>query len=293
MALDGKDLNLVLALVRGRSLPEAAQRLGMDPSSVYRGLKRIEKGLGRTLFERSAQGMAPGELALQLAERAAAIEVELQAAAELLQAEGAALTGTLRIATNELLLHGLLLPLLPAFQALHPQLEIELLSGAGLVRLDRREADVALRGTDQPPEHLVGARLGRLHVALWAHPGYLARLPEGTPIEAMQWATPDADPELADYPSKRWRRTRWPGLQPRLRCDSLLATLGAVAQGAAVAVAPYLLAAPEWVNLSGRVDEAGSDCWLLTHPDLRARRRVQALFAFLREQAPARLAAGS
>lgn len=284
MEIDSKDLQWVLALVRGRSLPEAAQRLGVDPSSVYRGIKRIEKQLGRSLFDRSAQGMAATELALQLAERGAAIEAELQAAQELLQDERAALTGTLRITTNDVMLHGLLLPALAGWRALHPRLELELVASNELARLDRREADIALRGTLAPPEHLIGAKLGILRAALWAHRSYLARLPAGTPIEAMDWVAPDADSAMPEHPSKRWRRGAYPTVQPVLHVDSLLAAAQAIEAGVAIGVAPYFLmqGKPDLVDLSGPLDSVAPECWLLTHPDLRGLRRITAFFDYAR-----------
>ena len=47
----------------------------------------------------------------------------------------------------------------------------------------------------------------------------------------MAWATPDADVNLPDYPSRRWRQTRYSELVPRLRCDGILAVARAVQAG--------------------------------------------------------------
>jgi len=286
MPLDSKDLQWVLALVRGRSLPEAALRLGVDTSSVYRAIKRIEKQLGRALFDRSAQGMAPTELAERLAERAAAIEAELQAAHELLGEDARAPGGTLRITTNDLLLHGVLMPQLAGFRARHPRLDIELQVSNEPARLDRREADVALRGTNQPPPHLVGTRLGTMRVSLWASRGYLAGVAPGTPVDAMHWAAPEADPHLPDYPSRRWRRTHHPAARIALRCDNMLAVVRAIEAGVAIGVAPDAMLEQQhgMVRLEGPLDGIAPECWLLTHPDLRGLARVRAFFEYLRGQ---------
>jgi len=284
MPLGPRDLELVLALVRGRTLAEAGRRLGLDTSSVYRAVKKLEQRLGQPLFDRRRQGLAPGELALALAERAGAMEAQLDAARELLQDDAAALTGLLRVSANDLTLHGLLLPLLGPFVRAHPQLQLELLATNQRARLEQREADVALRGTASPPGHLVGVRLGVVRSALWAHRSYLDRLAPGTPVEAMAWAAPDADPNLPDYPSRRWRQARYPGLVPRLRCDGMLAVARVVQAGAAVGVAPHFLMAgqPGLVDLSGPLPEIDTELWLLTHPDMRHLRRVKAFFDFVR-----------
>lgn len=286
-ALAPRDLALVLALVRGRTLAEAGRRLGLDTSSVFRAVKKLEQRLGLTLFDRSRQGLVPGELALALAQRAEAVEAELEQARALLSGgDGQAVAGTLRVSCSDITLAGLLMPLLPAFTRAWPAVELELLASNQLARLDRREADVVLRGTRQPPEHLVGVRLGTLRSALWASQAYLDGLAPGTGPEAMAWATPDADPALPDYPSRRWRLARYPQLVPRLRCDGMLAVAQAVQAGVAVGVAPYFLMdrRPGLVDLSGHLPEVDTELWLLTHPDVRHLRRVKVFFDFVRQQ---------
>jgi len=280
-----RDLELVLALVRGRTLADAGRRLGLDTSSVYRAVKRLEQQLGLALFDRSRQGMTPSELALALAQRAEAIEGELDLARELLRGDEHALTGTLRVTANDVTLPGLLLPLLPAFHRAYPQLELELLASNRLASLGRREADVALRGTVKPPDHLVGARLGTIRSALWASRRYLGCLPAGTDPAAMCWASPDADESLPDYPSKGWRRSQYPQVVPQVRCDGMLAVAQVIEAGLAIGVAPCFLMQGKagLVNLSGPLPVMDLDLWLLTHPDVRHLRRVKVFFEFVRE----------
>ena len=62
--LDFEDLELVLALIRGKTLAGAAEKLKLDASTVFRSIKRIEADLGELLFERSKQGYLPTELLL-------------------------------------------------------------------------------------------------------------------------------------------------------------------------------------------------------------------------------------
>src|SRR6478672_2060213 len=162
------DLELLLALVRGRTLGGAAERLQVDASTVFRSVKRIEKDLGEMLFERGRQGYLPTDLALELASHAERIESQLQAAREAAFKSGGEPSGTLRITTTDTILHGLLLPVLGRFTAAHPRIELELVAANTLANLSRRDADVAIRATRKPPEHLVGTRLGTLHSAVFA-----------------------------------------------------------------------------------------------------------------------------
>ena len=65
--LSPTDLQAVLALQRGGNLAQAGERLGVDASTVFRTVQRIERGLGQTLFERSRTGYLPTELGQSLA----------------------------------------------------------------------------------------------------------------------------------------------------------------------------------------------------------------------------------
>src|SRR5690554_573830 len=113
-SLSAADLEVVLALARGRTLAQAAQRLGADASTVFRSLQKIEKNLGLRLFERSRQGYLPVEAAQEIAAHAERIEAELEAARAVLLAPGDDVTGRVRVSTTDSVLRGLVLPCLPA-----------------------------------------------------------------------------------------------------------------------------------------------------------------------------------
>lgn len=280
--IGSRDLELVLALVRGRTLAEGARRLQVDTSTVFRAIQRLEKELRQTLFERRRDGMVPNELALELARRGEAVEAQVEQARELLNADDRPMAGLLRITTTDTILKGLLLPVLPVFVQAHPQVELELVATNQVASLSRRDADIAIRPSMKPPEHLVGAKLGRIASALWASKAYLDANPSYRIPAQMDWAAPDDS--LAEHPSAKWRRSKFPGVVPRFRCNSILSIADLVEHGQAIGVAPAFLlqARPGIVNLSGAVDDLGVDLWALTHPDVRHLRRVKAFFDFLR-----------
>lgn len=283
-AIGAKDLALILALVRSRSLADAARRLGVDSSSVYRSLKQLEKSLRLTLFDRSPKGIVPGELALRLAERAEAIETQLSAAREMLVDDHSGVHGQLRVTSNDVMLSYLLMPLVAEFRRQHPRLEMQLLQSNALARLDRREADVALRGTRQPPPHLVGVRLGTVKSALWGLRTFLQAQDAGSDPSRLTWATPDAESALGDHPSRRWRMKTYPQACVGVRCEGILSVVNAIRCGAAIGVAPYfaMQGDDQLVDLSGHLPEVDIDLWLLTHPDMRHLRHVKAFFDFVR-----------
>jgi len=277
------DLELILALVRGRSLGGAAERLKVDASTVFRSIKRIEKELGELLFERSRQGYLPTELGRELAVHAEHIESQLQQARETAFKSGGEPAGVLRITTTDTILHGLLLPLLSRFTIAYPKIDLELVATNALANLSQRDADVAIRATRKPPEHLVGSRLGTLPSAVFAAQTYLDRHPQPLKLEDADWIA--LDESLADHPSVRWRRQRYPKVVPHYRCNSVLSVSGSVVWGLGVGVAPMFLLKdhPQVRIVDGPLDELQTDLWMLAHPDVRHLHRVKLLFEFLRE----------
>ena len=279
--LETADLEVTLALVRGRTLAAAAERLGVDASTVFRSLQRIERGLGRPLFERSRSGYVATELATQLAGHAEAMEVAVEAARSAAQAEPSQVSGTVRITTTDTVLHGLVAPTLPALREVHPLLVYELHAGSELASLTRRDADIAVRATQRPPPHLVGKRVGTLRVAVYAARKGAARARAAVEAGSADWIAPDD--ALPEHPSVAWRKRHHPKVEPRYRVNSILSVLELVALGLGVGVVPLFLAAErrDLVALSEPLESAETDLWLLAHPESRHLRRVAAVYGHL------------
>src|SRR5690606_20439622 len=152
--LSAADIEIVLALVRGATLAGAGERLGVDASTVFRGVQRIERGLGQRLFERTRTGYEPGELAHRIAQHAEEMEAALEAARSAAEATPARVSGSVRITTTDTLLHGLLAPALATLKDEHPLLHFELHTGNELASLTRRDADIALRRSEEHTSEL-------------------------------------------------------------------------------------------------------------------------------------------
>src|SRR5687767_9745433 len=102
--LSSPDLEAMLALTRTGTLALAGERLGLDASTVFRTLQRIEKGLGQRLFERSRTGYQASELAQELATLAEQMEAQLEAARSLAQLKPEQVSGSVRITTTDTIL---------------------------------------------------------------------------------------------------------------------------------------------------------------------------------------------
>lgn len=277
------DLEVMLALARAGTLASAGERLGVDASTVFRSLQRIERGLVRPLFERSRTGYLPNELATELTAHAEQIESALEAARSSVESAPASIAGSVRITTTDTLLHGVVAPALQGLSRTHPQLNFELHTGNELASLTRRDADIAVRATRRPPQHLVGKNIGPIRVALYAaRRGPVRSLAE---VEAGQvdWVAPDD--ALPEHPSVRWRKRHFPKVVPRHRVDSILSVLELVALGLGVGIVPLFLAQErkDVVRLTEPLEECETELWLLTHPEARHLRRVGLVYSHLAE----------
>jgi DNA-binding transcriptional LysR family regulator len=277
------ELAAVLALHRGGTLGAAAALLGVDASTVFRSLQRLEQRAHQRLFERSRRGYRATELGLQWAVHGERIEAELEAAGSLTRGKAGGVSGRVRISTTDTLLQGLLLPALHALAAKHPQLEFELDASNAPASLTRRDADIALRATRKPPEHLVGRALGAIQAAVFAKRPPHGALPAPPALADCPWIGPDE--ALPDHLSVRWRKRHLPKVVPRYAMHSVLGVLQAVQAGLGVGILPLFLAAGHdgLVALTPPLDECETQLWLLTHPESRHLRRISTVAAHLVE----------
>lgn len=277
--LSALDLEVVMGLVRSGTLAGAGERLGVDASTVFRTVQRVEKGLGQRLFERSRAGYQPSELAQELAVHAEQMEAHLELARSAAQTGPEQVAGIVRITSTDTFLHSLIAPAMRALQEVHPLLSYDLHAGNELANLTRRDADIALRATRRPPQHLVGKHIGPVRVALF---GPKKAAGQGaTALATTSWIAPDD--ALPEHPSVLWRKKHYPKVMPRYRVGSILTVAELVEQGLGIGILPLFLAGARTnlVQLTDVLDECQTELWLLTHTESRHLRRVSAVFSHL------------
>ncbi len=279
--LSAPDLEVVLALVRTQTLAEAGERLAVDASTVFRSLQRIEKGLGQRLFERSRTGYQPLELAQILATHGEQLEVQLESARSAAQAEPEQVSGSVRITTTDTILHGLVAPALKLLQSSHPLLSYDLHAGNELASLTRRDADIAVRATRRPPQHLVGKHVGPIRMAVFGSKKGGPKSFDAGVASKTGWVAPDD--ALPDHPSVTWRKKHFPKVLPRYRVNSILTVAELVGQGMGIGLLPVFLAQGrgDLRALTDTLDECQTELWLLTHTESRHLRRVSTVFTHL------------
>ena len=143
--IDWDDVRYFLAVARGGSVRAAAERLGVNHSTVLRRIAQLEERLGVHMFEKLPSGYrltAAGEEVLEFAE-------QMEASSHLLETRvfgrDESVRGLLRVTLAPPLATHLLMPDFADFARLHPDIEMEILSSGELANLTNREADVAIR----------------------------------------------------------------------------------------------------------------------------------------------------
>jgi DNA-binding transcriptional LysR family regulator len=280
--VNSTDLQIILATVRAGTISDAGRRLGIDGSTVFRAIQRLEKGLGQQLFARSRNGSRATELALKLAQHAERIEIELEGARTAIQQiQDGLVSGLVRLTTTDTVLHGLVFPVLTSLALAQPLLQFELATGNELTSLAKRDADIALRVTRQPPNYLIGKQIGKIRFALFGpRPDRMSDY-DTSNLARCDWVAPDD--ALPEHSSVLWRKQHHPSITPRHKVDSILSVTQAIASGLGIGLIPLFLTQErdDLVQLSEPIDECESQLWLLTHVESRHIPRVATVYAYL------------
>ncbi|WP_083260276.1 LysR substrate-binding domain-containing protein [Marinobacter sp. X15-166B] len=234
--MDWDDLRYIRALAATGTLAGAAGALGVNHSTVFRRLGRIERNLGVRLFERHREGLAltaAGEEAAASAER---LGIEVDELERRLAGRDQRPGGTVRLTTTDTLLTGVLGPVLAGFRRRYPAIRLEVTTGNPFLSLTRRDADIALRPTADPPETLVGRKIAEIATAVYGSPHYLEGAPALDLLAEHDWLAPDES--LAHLRSSRWLRRELPSVQPVQRCNSLVGLVALAEGGAGLAPLP-------------------------------------------------------
>lgn len=279
------DLRHLLAIGREGSLAGAARALGVNHSTVFRRLNSAEQRLGVRLFDRRPEGYAPTAAGEEVLRQAQRITESIEAIERAAVGRDFRLTGTVRLTTAANLAVDYVAPLLPEFLAVYPDVRVEIAVGDRDYDLARREADLALRATSQPPDYLVGRKVCELAWWVCASPTYLSRARAPLSMQHLgEHALIGAEASFLRLPIFGWLQARY-GDAPILARANDLNTMAALARaGLGLALLPSDQVRDGLTRVCPVEPAFPAALWLLTHPDLRRTARVRAFIDFLYER---------
>ncbi|TNE79660.1 MAG: LysR family transcriptional regulator [Gammaproteobacteria bacterium] len=275
------DLRYFRAVAECGSLNGARKKLGVNHSTVFRRIRGLEEKLGVRLFERRDARYhltGAGEALMVRAEQVAQAIDEVD---RLILGGDQTLEGTVRITCPDGFAYYELPPLLAEFQQHYPGIVVELLASSDDYNLSRMEADIALRATSEPPEHLVGRKLRTV-------PWYLYGRSDGLQADGGHLRLGDLagravigpDRSLLRLAPMQWLEKHADTFKVAARANSLMGMAAMARAGMGLALLPDDVA-PDLIPLGEFERRFESPLWLLTHPDLRSNARVQACNRFL------------
>jgi DNA-binding transcriptional LysR family regulator len=271
------DLGIIAALESAGSFTGAARLLGVAHTTVSRKLKELEAHFGARLADRRDDGVILTPEGERLLESARRIEAELAGLERDITGRDHRLTGHIKLTTADVLAW-LYMPAMTRFRARHPQIDLAVEVGSELRNLSRREAEVALRATNIPDDHLFGRQLGMLDFFPYVRANLAA---EPDPMPWLEYGNRDCS-----QPASRWLRRVHPTVRPQVGVPTPLMMYRAVDAGLGAGLVPSVLAeqSPQLVRLA---DEPAFSMaiWLLTPMELRQTARIRALFEAFTEGA--------
>jgi len=281
IAMNWDDLRIFLALARASSMTQAAQALGVNQSTVSRRLAAMECDLDTRLIERGAEGHQLTSAGEELLESATVVESEVTRIDRHLAGRNTTLSGRLRVTCTDNFANSYLAPHFARFVEAHPDIDLEVITRYQHLNLARREADVAIRTTAQPPETLIGRRLFQFATAVYGARDYVARLPERPDPADLDWIGWDSEAY-----NRLMIQAHFPTAVIRHRVDSLLDMRTLAREGLGVAVIGCFAADrdPALRRVYPEpITENRMDLWVLTHPDMRQAAHVRAFTQYIAE----------
>ncbi len=275
------DFRLVKSIAESRGLTGAAERLGVNHSTVFRRLGQLEASLGVKLFERHRTGYqltAAGEEMQALASR---MDEDVASFARKLAGQALSPAGELRVTTNDTLLVHLLTPIFARFCAQCSEVRLDVVLATQALNLSKRDADVAIRATDNPPENLVGRRAATIAWAIYGRAGDFTEPPALADLVDRPWVA--LGDNLSALKAARFVRERVAPERIVYKVNTVLGLAEAVEAGIGVGPLPCFIAddRPGLMRLAPPNPDFSTGLWLLTHPDLRQSARVRVFLDFL------------
>ena len=175
-----ESMRILLAVVDAGSLSAAARRLGMPLASVSRKVAALESHLGTRLLHRTTRQLSLTEAGGAYVAACRRILDEIGEAERTATGEYMTPKGELTITAPVVFGRLHIVPVVAAFLAHYPEIEIKLVLTDRVMHLMDEQVDVAVRIGELPDSGCMATRVGTVRRVVCASPAYLAR--HGTPM---------------------------------------------------------------------------------------------------------------
>ncbi|CAA0098845.1 HTH-type transcriptional regulator DmlR [BD1-7 clade bacterium] len=185
-------------VVETGSISEASRIFDVQPSSISRQLAALEQELGVRLLNKTTRNTGLTEAGHKYYEYSQRIVSEFDAAKRAVNDLQEKPNGKLRISMTVGFGECVVLPLVPQFMSLYPDIDVEIELTERVVDLIEENIDVAIRSGRLPDSAMIAKRLASNNFLLCASPQYLAVK-----------GTPHAPEDIVDHQCIQYSYTGW------------------------------------------------------------------------------------
>lgn len=157
------------------SFTAAAQLAGVTPAAVSRSILRLEQRLGSRLFARTTRSIRLTEAGRNFFLQCSQALTQLVEAQQEVMGAQTTPSGLLRISLPTTYGHHRILPLLPKFRALYPQVSVDIHLGNRNIDFVGEGYDLAIRVRAQPDSSMIARLLEDAKLVVVASPDYLEK----------------------------------------------------------------------------------------------------------------------
>ncbi len=172
-------IELFCLAAEAKNFTAAAKVAGIAPAAISRSISRIEKRLGSRLFVRTTRSIRLTDAGQTFFEQCRQALTQLVEAQQVVMGAQSVPSGLLRISIPTTYGHHRILPLLPKFRALYPQVTVDVHISNRNIDFVAEGYDLAIRVSAQPDSGLIARLLEDARLVVIAAPSYLQRA--GTP----------------------------------------------------------------------------------------------------------------
>lgn len=168
------EMEAFMRVVQTGSFAAAARSFGLSPSAISKLVARLEARLGTRLIVRTTRTLQLTPEGETYYGRALRVLADIDETERLVAHGGAATpSGKLRVTASVSFAVRKIVPLIPAFLAAHPRVELDLSLNDGIVDLVEERADVAIRVGTLPDSGLKARKICEARMIAFASPAYL------------------------------------------------------------------------------------------------------------------------
>lgn len=278
--MNWNDVRFLLAVAEHGTLHQAAEALRVSHTTVWRRVQSLEKQVGAQLFISDRQGYRLTDVGKEVIHHAQTISDNMDAIDRITTGQSTELKGVIRLTAPAQATNNLLPGILKKFQSRYPQIRFEVLLANTELDLEKREADIAIRGTSNVPDNLIGRCLGKTTWSLFVHKD----LYEGDMIDVEDIKNlPIIGHRQVLSSAARWYEHAFEDVPKTVICNDLDSAKGFAEVGMGVTLLPTNEETP-MTEIFRLPEQYGAELWLLTHKEMRTSAKIKAFWDFLLEE---------